>query len=69
VQPSAIPIVGARTLTQFEDTMQGIDLSLPASDLELLSKAASIDLGFPHDVLQMLKSSLGESSVRHPGDG
>jgi aryl-alcohol dehydrogenase-like predicted oxidoreductase len=46
---AVIPIVGARTRAQIEDTLGAADLELTAAELERLEAASPIELGFPHD--------------------
>jgi aryl-alcohol dehydrogenase-like predicted oxidoreductase len=43
-----IPIVGARKLTQLEDNIASLTLSLTPDQLALLDEASKIELGFPH---------------------
>jgi aryl-alcohol dehydrogenase-like predicted oxidoreductase len=45
-----IPIIGARKLTQLQDNLASIDLSLSADQLKALDEASRIDLGFPYDL-------------------
>jgi aryl-alcohol dehydrogenase-like predicted oxidoreductase len=45
------PIIGARTLEQFEDNLGALDLTLPDAALADLETASAIELGFPHDFL------------------
>jgi aryl-alcohol dehydrogenase-like predicted oxidoreductase len=44
-----IPIIGARKLSQLQDNLASIDLSLSAEQLKTLDEASRIELGFPHD--------------------
>ncbi len=44
-----IPIVGATKLSQLEDNLKAVDVTLPAEAIERLNKASAIELGFPHD--------------------
>jgi aryl-alcohol dehydrogenase-like predicted oxidoreductase len=44
-----IPIIGARKLSQLQDNLGSIDLSLSAEQLKTLDEASRIELGFPHD--------------------
>lgn len=46
-----IPILGARTLAQLEDNLGCLEVELSESQLERLSTASAIELGFPHDFL------------------
>jgi aryl-alcohol dehydrogenase-like predicted oxidoreductase len=45
-----IPIIGARKLTQLQDNLASIDLSLSAEQLKALDDASRIDLGFPYNL-------------------
>ncbi len=47
------PIIGARTMAQLEDTLQAVNLTLSADHLRRLEEVSKIELGFPHDFLQM----------------
>ena len=46
-----IPIVGARTLAQFQDNLACLDFELSRDQLRTLDEASEIELGFPHDFL------------------
>lgn len=50
--PIVIPIVGARTLAQLQDSLQAVNLQLPAEHLSALNEISAIELGFPYDFLQ-----------------
>jgi len=45
------PIVGARTLEQFEDNLGALDVVLSMDQQSRLCSASAIELGFPHDFL------------------
>lgn len=45
------PIIGARTVSQLEDNLGALDVSLNDHQRDALEKASAIDLGFPHDLL------------------
>ncbi|WP_375469704.1 aldo/keto reductase [uncultured Nostoc sp.] len=47
-----IPIIGARKLTQFQDNLASLDVSLSPEHLQQLDEVSQIELGFPHDFLQ-----------------
>jgi aryl-alcohol dehydrogenase-like predicted oxidoreductase len=55
-----IPIVGARKLTQFQDNLACLDVSLSAEHLQRLNEVSEIELGFPHDFLhsEMIRDRL-----------
>lgn len=47
-----IPIIGARKLTQFQDNLASLDVTLSSEHLQRLNEVSQIELGFPHDFLQ-----------------
>ena len=47
-----IPIAGVRTLKQFEDVLDSLDLHLAEEHLAQLDNVSQIDLGFPYSLLQ-----------------
>ncbi|OCQ90011.1 aldo/keto reductase [Nostoc sp. MBR 210] len=47
-----IPIVGARKLSQFQDNLACLDITLSPEHLQRLNEVSQIELGFPHDFLQ-----------------
>jgi aryl-alcohol dehydrogenase-like predicted oxidoreductase len=46
-----IPIVGARTAGQLEESLGRLDLELPEHAVHRLDEASRVSLGFPHDML------------------
>ncbi len=46
-----IPIIGARKLTQFQDNLASLDVTLSPEHLQRLNEVSQIELGFPHDFL------------------
>jgi aryl-alcohol dehydrogenase-like predicted oxidoreductase len=46
-----IPIIGARTAGQLEETLSCVELELPADVLRRLELASRVSLGFPHEFL------------------
>jgi aryl-alcohol dehydrogenase-like predicted oxidoreductase len=46
-----IPIIGTRTLSQIEDNLACVEITLPPEQLKQLNEASQIELGFPHDLL------------------
>ena len=46
---SSIPIVGATKVSQLEDNLKTIDVTLSPDQLQKLDKASAIELGFPGD--------------------
>jgi aryl-alcohol dehydrogenase-like predicted oxidoreductase len=53
-----IPILGARTFEQWTDNLKCLDISLSEKDLNKLNEVSEIDLGFPHDFLQLVNDRL-----------
>jgi aryl-alcohol dehydrogenase-like predicted oxidoreductase len=53
-QPHAviIPIIGARKPSQIKDNLGCVDFELSEAQLQKLSEASPVDLGFPHEFLQ-----------------
>jgi aryl-alcohol dehydrogenase-like predicted oxidoreductase len=47
-----IPIVGARTLEQIEDTLGAVAFELAPEQMGRLDEASRIELGFPHEFLE-----------------
>ena len=45
-----IPIIGARKLTQLEDNMASLSLSLTLDQVKRLHEASEIEMGFPYDL-------------------
>jgi aryl-alcohol dehydrogenase-like predicted oxidoreductase len=45
-----IPIIGARKLSQFHDSLASFDLTLSADQLKTLDEASAIELGFPYEM-------------------
>ncbi|MEH1942261.1 MAG: aldo/keto reductase [Nostoc sp.] len=46
-----IPIIGARKLTQFQDNLASLNITLSPEHLQRLNEVSQIELGFPHDFL------------------
>jgi len=49
LQQHAIPIIGARRMSQFEDNLASATLTLSPEQLFKLDDASKVELGFPHD--------------------
>jgi aryl-alcohol dehydrogenase-like predicted oxidoreductase len=47
-----IPIIGARKLSQFQDNLAALNVTLSPEHLQRLNEVSQIELGFPHDFLQ-----------------
>jgi aryl-alcohol dehydrogenase-like predicted oxidoreductase len=61
------PIIGARTLRQFQDNLGALEVRLDADQRSRLDAASAIELGFPHDfmALPLTRQALfGNASVR-----
>jgi aryl-alcohol dehydrogenase-like predicted oxidoreductase len=48
-----IPIIGARKLTQLEDNIKSLEVTLSPEQLQRLNQVSAISMGFPHDFLAM----------------
>lgn len=46
-----IPIIGARKLSQFQDNLACLDVTLAPEQMQRLNEVSQIELGFPHDFL------------------
>ena len=46
-----IPLIGARNLSQLEDNLGALEVTLTAQQLERLDEISHVDLGFPHNFL------------------
>ena len=46
-----IPIIGARKLTQFQDNLASLNITILPEHLQRLNEVSQIELGFPHDFL------------------
>lgn len=46
---TVIPIVGARTRAQIQDSLGAVDIELSAEEIDRLEQVSRIDLGFPHE--------------------
>lgn len=51
LQRGANPIVGARTVVQFEDNLGAFDVRFDEASQRKLDDASAVELGFPHDFL------------------
>ena len=61
--PNLIPIVGARKLSQLQDNLGCVDVTLSADHLARLDQASAIELGFPYDFIRGGRSSfLGQAT-------
>jgi aryl-alcohol dehydrogenase-like predicted oxidoreductase len=48
-----MPIIGARTLAQFQDNLGALELALTPDEAQRLDAASAVALGFPHDFLAL----------------
>ncbi len=47
----SIPIIGARKLSQIEDSLKCLYFEIPTEMMEQLDKVSAVEMGFPHDFL------------------
>jgi len=52
----AFPLLGARNLNQFEESISATEINLTAEELAKLDALSSISLGYPHDLLNTVRS-------------
>lgn len=50
--PNSIPIIGARKLSQLQDCLGAVDVTIPEEEARKLEEVSAIDLGFPHDFIR-----------------
>ena len=65
--PNVVPIAGARTVSQIDDTLGSMSLTLPPDAVAELTESSPIELGFPHDFLNdnhVTKTLFGETGPR-----
>ncbi len=55
-----IPIIGARKLSQLQDNLASLELTLSADQLRTLDEASWIELGFPYSIyaLELARSTM-----------
>ncbi len=46
-----VPLIGARTLSQLQDNLGSLDVTLNPEQLQRLDEVSRVDLGFPHNFL------------------
>ncbi|CAM3657205.1 aldo/keto reductase [Sphingobacterium prati] len=51
----AFPLLGARTIEQFEQSIRATDINLTTDELAKLDALSSISLGYPHDLLNTVR--------------
>lgn len=52
------PLVGARNLSHFEDSLKATTIQLTEKHLATLDNLSAISLGYPHDLLASVRSSM-----------
>ncbi len=59
------PLIGARTVQQFEDNVAALDFTLSAEQVARLNKVSEIDLGFPHNFItpEVVKDLIAGNSI------
>jgi aryl-alcohol dehydrogenase-like predicted oxidoreductase len=50
-KPGVLPLIGARTLEQFDDNFGCLDFSLSAAQVAQLDELSAISAGYPHEFL------------------
>ena len=64
-----IPLVGARTLKQWQENLGCLELELPEEAIERLNKISQISPGFPHDMLSSQQPNKIENHRRLTSGG
>lgn len=54
---NAFPLVGARTLRQFEESLKSLSIILTEQQVKKLDALSSVSLGYPHDLLKTVRGS------------
>ncbi len=57
-QTGVIPLLGARTVTQYDDNIAALELTLSNDQRARLAGASTIDLGFPHSFVEQGRERL-----------
>jgi aryl-alcohol dehydrogenase-like predicted oxidoreductase len=52
------PIIGVRTLQQFEDNIDALSVELSTEQIATLDAASRVEMGFPHDMIESPMSSM-----------
>ena len=52
-EQQVIPIVGATKVSQLEDSLGCLSFEIPEKQINRLNEVSKIDLGFPHDFLNL----------------
>lgn len=52
------PIIGVRTLQQFEDNIAALAVELSTEQVATLDAASRVEMGFPHDMLDSPMSGM-----------
>lgn len=47
-----LPILGPRSVSQFQDTLRSIEVNLSDEQIARLNEVSAIDLGYPHAILE-----------------
>jgi len=50
-QPNNYPLIGVRTMKQFEDTLNAISLKLTEDQIQRINSVATIEMGWPHNFI------------------
>lgn len=64
-----VPIIGTRTPAQLEDNLGALDIEFTPDQRHRLEQAAAIDLGFPHELLELpriRRHAFGDTQVMMP---
>src|ERR1700736_3515637 len=48
-----IPIIGARKISQLNDNIRSLDVTLSQAQLQRLDRVSAVSMGFPHDFMAL----------------
>jgi aryl-alcohol dehydrogenase-like predicted oxidoreductase len=68
---STVTIIGPRSLTQLEDNLSSLDLTLTTEQIRRLDEVSEISLGSPHEIIAESQTNLfgrgtGQIAIKHP---
>lgn len=52
------PLIGARKISHFKDSLQATTIQVTEEHFATLDKLSAISLGYPHDLLTTVRSSM-----------
>jgi aryl-alcohol dehydrogenase-like predicted oxidoreductase len=62
MRKGVVPVVGATKVEQLRDSLGAVDVNLSTEHLAQLDEASAVDLGYPHEFLELKAATLGPST-------